>query len=175
MAKLPQFNAPQATATNDFAWFAYGSTLDFDAFRAWCGEHGYRMPELATIRPAKLPGWRLAFNVRSNFWGGLVGSLVPDEKSVVEGVLIPLPADSLGFVRHKEGVNSGLFDEKTATCIVDGGEEKSCLVYLASASRVVPEGAPAPRFLATLVKGARERGLSKEWIASLEKIAGNAG
>lgn len=174
MAKLPQFNAPQATARGDFAWFAYGSTLDFDAFRAWCGEHGYRMPDLATIRPARLPGWRLAFNVRSNFWGGIVGSVVPDEGGAVEGVLIPLPADSLGFVRHKEGVNSGLFEEREATCEV-GGETQPCLVYVASAARVVPEAAPAPRFLATLLKGARERGLSQDWIAFLEKLRTSPG
>ena len=171
MAKLPQFNAPQATANGDFAWFAYGSTLDFDAFRSWCSEHGYRMPDLATIRPARLPGWRLAFNVRSNFWGGVVGSVVPDEKGVVEGVLIPLPADSLGFVRHKEGVNSGLFEERDAVCEVDG-EKKACRVYVAAPARVVPEAPPAPRFLATLIKGAKERGLSKEWVESLEKRAG---
>lgn len=170
MAPLPQFNAPQATAPGDFSWFVYGSTLDFDAFRAWCGEHGYRMPDLATVKPARLPGWRLAFNVRSNFWGGVVASLVPDPGAHVEGVLLPLPADSLGFVRHKEGVNSGLFDETKATCEV-AGEKRACLVYVASPSRVVPETAPAPRFLATILKGARERGLSPEWIASLEKLA----
>ena len=170
MTPLPQFNAPQATAPGDFTWFVYGSTLDFDAFTEWCGQHGYRMPDLATVKPARLPGWRIAFNVRSNFWGGVVASLVPHEGAVVEGVTIPLPKDSLGFVRHKEGVNSGLFDEKTVTCEV-GAEKRECLVYVASPSRVVPETAPAPRFLATIAKGARERGLSADWIASLEKLA----
>jgi gamma-glutamylcyclotransferase len=171
MAPLPQFNAPQATATADFAWFVYGSTLDFDAFQAWCEQHGYTLPDVKSVKPARLPGWRLAFNVRSNFWGGVVASVVPQDGSTVEGVLIPLKADALGFVRHKEGMMSGLFEEKTATCEV-GGEKKPCLVYTANPSRVVPESAPAPKFLATLVKGARERGLSAEWIAALEKLAG---
>lgn len=170
MAPLPQFNAPQATAGKDFTWFVYGSTLDFDAFRSWCEQHGYILPRIETVKPAKLRGWRLAFNVRSNFWGGVVASVVPHEGGVVEGVAIPLPATSLGFVRHKEGVNSGLFEEKTATCEVDG-ESRECLVYAAAPSRVVPESAPAPAFLKTIVKGAKERGLSKEWIESLEKLA----
>lgn len=170
MPPLPQFNAPQATAPGDFSWFVYGSTLDFDAFKEWCGQHGYRMPDLATVKPAKLSGWRLCFNVRSNFWGGVVASLVPQDGAHVEGVFIPLPADSLGFVHHKEGVNSGLFEERTVVCEVEGAT-RDCRVYVAAASRVVPETAPAPRFLATIAKGARERGLSKEWIASLEKLA----
>jgi hypothetical protein len=166
---LQQFNTPQATASGPFNWFVYGSTLDFDAFAAWCGEHGYKLPDLAAVKPAKLAGWRLAFNVRSNFWGGVVGSLVEDAGSHVEGVLFPLPPEALGFVRHKEGVLSGLFEERKAFCEVEG-EKRECLVYVASASRTVPETAPAPRFLATIVKGARDRGLSKEWIARLEKL-----
>ena len=170
MAKLPQFNAPQEKAPSDFAWFVYGSTLDFDAFKSWCEQHGYILPDVKSVKPAKLPGWRLAFNVRSNFWGGVVASVVPDAGSTVEGVLIPLKADALGFVRHKEGVMSGLFEEQTAMCEV-GGEKVPCLVYSANPARVVPESDPAPRFVATLVKGARERGLSQAWIASLEKLA----
>lgn len=170
MAPLPQFNAPQATAGKPFHWFVYGSTLDFTAFKAWCEQHGYILPDVKSVAPAVLRDWRLAFNVRSNFWGGVVASVVPEKGAHVEGIVIPLPADSLGFVRHKEGVNSGLFEEKTATCEV-GGEPRECLVYAAAPSRVVPEAKPAPQFLATIVKGAKERGLSKEWIATLESLA----
>jgi gamma-glutamylcyclotransferase len=168
MAKLPLFTAPQTAAETGFRWFVYGSTLDFDAFRGWCGEHGYVLPDLSAARPAVLPGWRLAFNVRSNFWGGTVASLVEDKEGRVEGVVIPLLAEALGFVRHKEGVVSGLYEEREASCLVDG-KPVTAKVYLASPARTVPEGAPAPRFLQTILKGARERGLSAGWIALLEK------
>lgn len=170
MTTLKQFNAPQTVAPSAFGWFAYGSTLDFDAFAAWCGEHGYRVPELGSVVPARMEGWRLAFNVRSNFWSGLVASLVEEKGARVEGVLIPLPAEALGFVRHKEGVLSGLFEEREGTCIAEG-EARPCRFYVASPARTVPEASPAPRFLATILKGARDRGLSADWIASLEKLS----
>lgn len=161
MAKLPVFSAPQTTAQAGFDWFVYGSSLDFDALASWCKEHGYAVPDLSRAKPAELAGWRLAFNVRSNFWGGVVASMLPDPNSSVEGVVIPLPAEALGFVRHKEGVLSGLFEEKK-----DGAMH----FYTAASSRTVPEEKPAPRFLDTIVKGARDRGLSPEWIAKLEAM-----
>ena len=161
MAKLPVFSAPQTKAESGFSWFVYGSSLDFDALAQWCREHGYVVPDLSQAKPATLAGWRLAFNVRSNFWGGVVASLAPDPDASVEGVVIPLPAEALGFVRHKEGVLSGLFEEK---------QQDGMHFYVAAPSRVVPEDAPAPRFLETILKGARERGLSAGWIAKLEAL-----
>ena len=169
MPKLPIFTAPQTKASDGFNWFVYGSTLDFDAFAEWCAQHGYQLPDLAAAKPARLPGWRLAFNVRSNFWGGVVASLVEDPASSVEGVVIPLAAESLGFVRHKEGVVSGLFEERAAKGEA-GGASVDCKVFVAAPARTVPEGAPAPRFVQTILKGARDRGLSPEWIATLEKL-----
>jgi gamma-glutamylcyclotransferase len=166
MAKLPVFTAPQTAASAPLNWFVYGSTLDFDAFAAWCREHGYTLPDLSKAVPARLPGWRLAFNVRSNFWGGVVASLVRDADSHVEGILIPLPGEALGMVRHKEGVVSGLFEERIERA--EGDVE--CRVYVASSVRTVAEEAPAPRFLQTILKGARERGLSAAWIAKLAAI-----
>src|SRR5438105_2031729 len=137
MAKLPVF-APQATAAGDFEWFAYGSSLDFDAFKAWCGEHGYAIPDLAAAAPARLEGWRIAFNVRSNFWGGVVASVLEAPNEFVEGIRIPLPAGALGLVRHKEGVLSGLFQEREL--------DARTRLYVASPERTVPEAKPAPRF-----------------------------
>jgi hypothetical protein len=170
MPKLPIFSASQDAAARPFDWFVYGSTLDFTALAAWCADHGYQVPDLSRVEPARLRGWRLVFNVRSNFWGGLVASLVPDERSTVEGILIPLPGTALGFVRHKEGVVSGLYEGHDAIAETFGGESRPCRVHVASPGRVVPEGPPSPRFLETLVRGARERGLSAEWIASLEEM-----
>ncbi len=178
MAKLPLFTAPQATAEGALHWFVYGSSLDGAAFAGWCAEHGYRAPDLSRAWAARMDGKRLVFNVRSNFWGGLVGSLVDDPASHVEGIALPLPAEALGLVRHKEGVLSGLFEERRGpasplgTVAAAGAQAHrspvECHYYVAAASRTVPEGRPAPRFLETLLRGSRERGLSAEWIARLE-------
>ena len=174
MPKLPLYTAPEAHAGAEFVWFAYGSSLDFDAFSAWGGEHGYRLPDSARVQPAVLRGWRLSWCVPSKFWGGVVASVVEGGAAdQVEGIAWPMPASALGLVRHKEGVVSGLFEERGARCAVGSGEI-DCQLYVAATGRRVPEGSapPAQQFARTLVKGAKARGLSAAWIAELEAVAG---
>ncbi|MFN7133414.1 MAG: gamma-glutamylcyclotransferase family protein, partial [Myxococcales bacterium] len=94
--------------SGDFVYFAYGSSLDFDAFREWCTQHGYRLPELSASQPATLEGFALVFNVRSRFWGGGTASIERRDGASVHGIAIPLSAEARGLVQHKEGAASGL-------------------------------------------------------------------
>lgn len=164
----------ESSSTGEILWFVYGSSLDSAALADWCREHGHTPPDLARVRPARIAGHRLAFNVRSNFWGGLVASLVDDAAEQVEGILVPIGPDQLDFVRHKEGVFSGLYEEREAVAEADDGRH-ACLVYVASPGRTVAEGPPAPRFLATLLNGARAHGLSASWREKLSAISRAAG
>ena len=75
----------------------------------WAGEHGYRVPDFAAARPARLDGFRLAFDVQSRFWGGAVASLREAPGESVEGLALPMPGDARGLVDHKEGAISGLY------------------------------------------------------------------
>ena len=67
--------AHEAVGGAGFTWFVYGSSLDAEAFAAWARDHGYRVPDFSAARPARLPGWRLAFDAPSRMWGGPVASL----------------------------------------------------------------------------------------------------
>jgi gamma-glutamylcyclotransferase len=156
-------NAP----TEAFVYFAYGSTLDADALRAWCGEHGYRVPDLTGARRAVLRGWRLTFNVRSRFWGGAVANLTPDPDAEVEGIVLPLPGAAREFVRHKEGVSSGLYREIEIEAR-SGNETIKAVAYVAADDRVTPsEETPAPKFLEAMIRGASAYGLSASWLEAL--------
>src|SRR6185369_12618726 len=95
--------AHEARAGASFVWFIYGSSLDQGAFAAWAKEHGYALPDFARAVPARLDGYRLAFDVRSRFWGGAVASLVAAPGEAVEGIALPLPGEARGLVDHKEG------------------------------------------------------------------------
>lgn len=174
MPALPIVSArgPSTPGGDAFVYFAYGSTLDFDALRAWCDEHGYRLPDLTGAKPAVLRRFRLAFNVRSRFWGGAVASLVADPSASVEGVAIPLPAAAREFVRHKEGVSSGLYTE-IEVAIEVGGKTVEAIAFRASDDRALAaEESPSPRFLETLIRGATAGGLGPAWIESLRRRAG---
>src|SRR5436190_21667677 len=95
--------AHEAGGGAPFVWFIYGSSLDRAAFEAWAKEHGYRVPDFARAWPARLDGQRLAFDVRSRFWGGATASLSAAAGRPVEGIALPMPGEARGPVVAKEG------------------------------------------------------------------------
>jgi hypothetical protein len=152
-----------------FNWFIYGSSLDTGAFRAWAAEHGYQVPDFSRAHAARLEGYRLAFDVRSRFWGGAVASLTEAPGEFVEGISLPLPGAARGLVDHKEGAISGLYRAFPVE-ILAGGEKAPALAYRAAEDRRLPaEETPSRGFLETLIRGARNFKLSEEWIRSLER------
>jgi hypothetical protein len=162
--------AHEAGAGAPFVWFIYGSSLDRQAFAAWADEHGYRLPDFAAARPARLDGHRLAFDVQSRFWGGTVASLQPAPGEAVEGVALPLPGEARGLVDHKEGAISGLYVPFSVEVVpLEGGAPLAAIAY--RAVRPQPqESSPSPRFVETLLRGAREWKLSPAWIARLAAV-----
>jgi hypothetical protein len=164
--------AQEAPAGADFVWFIYGSSLDRDAFRAWAGEHGYAVPDLSRAVPARLDGWRLSFDVASRFWGGTVGSLTPEQGAHVEGLALPMKGAARGLADHKEGAISGLYRPvEVAVVPLAGGASIRAAAYVASPDRRLPtEQAPSAAWLETVIRGAQAVGLSRDWIAALERL-----
>jgi len=164
--------AHQAAAGADFTWFVYGSSLDRAAFAEWSTAHGYLVPDFARAGPARLPGWRLSFDVVSKFWGGAVASLVEAPGQFVEGLAVPMSGSARGLVEHKEGAVSGLTTAFDVTLQpVAGGPAIPAVAFRAAAARRLPaEAPPAPAYLAVMVKGAKDAGLSTEWRAALEAL-----
>ena len=158
-------------AGDDFVWFVYGSSLDREAFATWASEHGYAVPDFARGVPARLDGWRLAFDVASRYWGGAVGSLAPAPGARVEGLAVPMPGTARGLAEHKEGAISGLFRAQEVTVTpLGGGAPLPAVAWVASGDRrLAAEGAPSAAWLATVVRGARTAGLSTAWVAELER------
>lgn len=171
MPSLPVVGkAHEAGGGAPFVWFIYGSSLDRDAFAHWAGEHGYRVPDFGGARPARLDGYRLAFDVQSRFWGGAVASLREAPGDAVEGVALPMPGDARGLVDHKEGAISGLYAPfAVEVAPLDGGAKISAIAYRA-ARPLSGELAPSRAFVETLVKGARASGLSPAWIDRLTAL-----
>lgn len=171
---LPVFGkAHEAQAGSDFTWFVYGSSLDAVAFAEWATSHGYPPPGFAGARPARLPGFRLSFDVVSRHWGGAVASLAEAPGDWVEGLAVPLPGAARGLVEHKEGAVSGLYTALPVTLEpVGGGAPMAAVAFRAAEGRRLPQDAPpAPAYLEALVRGARARGLSPEWLARLDRLA----
>jgi hypothetical protein len=177
MGSLPLFGkAHEGSASSDFTWFIYGSSLDRAAFAAWAEQHGYRLPDLDRGVPARLDGFRLAFDVVSRSWGGTVASLAESPAGHVEGIALPLPGAARGLADHKEGAVSGLYLPFQVQVVpLAGGPAIEAIAYRASPSRrLASEAPPAPRYLAAVIDGARHAHLSPSWIGELERIAAGA-
>jgi gamma-glutamylcyclotransferase len=155
----------------EFVWFIYGSSLDRTAFEAWAREHGYDVPDLSRGFPARLDGWRLAFDVASRYWGGAVGNLVAAPSRSVEGLALPLPGSARALADHKEGANSGLYQAIEVTVVpLAGGTPTPAVAYVALPDRRLPtEAPPSPAWLDAVLRGARAARLSDTWIRELEK------
>jgi hypothetical protein len=157
-----------------FTWFVYGSSLDRAAFAEWAGSHGYAVPDFAGAVPARLEGFRLAFDVVSRHWGGAVASLAEAPGEFVEGLAVPLPGAARGLVEHKEGAVSGLYSAFEATLRpVSGGPPIPALAFRAAAGRRLPaEAPPSQAYLEVMLRGARASGLSAEWVGRLVAMEG---
>ncbi len=153
-----------------FTWFVYGSSLDREAFGAWARDHGYRVPDFSSARPARLPGWRLSFDAPSRMWGGPVASLSAAPDDAVEGLALPMPAGARGLVDHKEGAVSGLYEPLEVRLETAEGPVPALAFRVAAARRLPADGPPAPAYLDVLLRGARASGLSPGWIARLEAL-----
>jgi len=164
--------AHQAGDAPDFVWFVYGSSLDRAAFAAWAEQHGYRLPDLSQARPVRLRGYRLSFDAPSRSWGGAVASLAESPGDEVEGLAVALPGQARGLVDHKEGAISGLYAPfEVLLEPLGGGAALSAVAYRTAPARRLPvEEHPAPAYLEVLLKGAREVGLSPQWVARLESL-----
>lgn len=164
--------AHQAGPSAGFTWFVYGSSLDAEAFGEWARAHGYRVPDLSAGRPARLSGWRLAFDAPSKMWGGAVASLAESPGDEVEGIALAMPGDSRGLVDHKEGAVSGLYESVPVTLETGAGPVPALAYRVSPARRLPADAPPAPAYLDALLRGARAVGLSPAWIARLESLRG---
>jgi len=169
---LPIAGKGSGAAASPFVWFIYGSSLDAKAFAAWGLEHGYAVPDLSHGRRVRLRGFRLAFDVVSRSWGGAVASLTESPGDFVEGLAVPMPGSARALVEHREGAISGLYVPLDVEVDpVDGGPALRAVAYRAApARRLAAEGPPSPDYLATVIRGARETGLSADWIDRLEAL-----
>jgi hypothetical protein len=142
-------------------FFAYGDRMGTERMRAFA-------PGAQVVGPAKVQGYRLAFNVHSRAWGGGAANAIPDARSSMWGVLWDLgDEDPTMFDSFKgdEGTGHGVLDITAEG--PDGAVAAKTLAVSAHEVFVRPNA----RYLAMLRAIAEQQGLPEEALAAIDRAA----
>ncbi len=156
------------TAGADFRYFAYGSNLSEERLHERCPS-----ARLETI--AHLPGYCLAFTLRSERWDGGVADIRPNGSAEVWGAVWRIHSGEGAALDRQEGVDASppRYRRIEVSVVTPGGETLDCLAYQV----VTPEAEhvpPSEAYLATMLLGARAVGLATGYVEQIATIAGGA-
>jgi gamma-glutamylcyclotransferase (GGCT)/AIG2-like uncharacterized protein YtfP len=136
----------------DRLYFAYGSNVDPNRFSQRCPGH-------REIGPAHLTHWRVAFAGRSRLWGGGVGTLRPEPKGSVPGILYRLKPVHWRTLDRIEG-HPGFYKRVQITV-----DSRTVWTYLLDPE--LPENAPTAQYLQAVVDARSARGWDPaDWMAA---------
>ena len=152
-------------------YFAYGSNLSKEQMKD-------RGITVKNTKIAELPGWKLAFTIYSDTWKGGVGDIVPDPEKKVEGVVYTIPKENLKNLDLYEGrkvknnVEVGMYRRQYLPIKIKD-RWKTVLTYLVNRNieyKSKIDLKPSREYLETIISGAEEHGLSKDYLNLLKNI-----
>lgn len=150
-------------------YFAYGSNLDLVQMK----ERGINVKG---SEKAVLPGWRLAFTIYSEPWGGGVADIVPSPGEKVVGVVYTIDKESVKNLDHYEGrqvvddMERGMYRRQYMPVKVNE-KWKTVLTYVVNRTvgyKREVDLKPSKEYLDTIISGARKHGLDERYIEKIE-------
>ena len=141
-------------------YFAYGSNLDQDQMRR-------REVTFTSAVPAVLQDFRLDFTAHSDRWGGGVADVVEEEGSAVEGALY-MVTEGMAQLDLYEGVKEGMYRRRWITVDVAGKGHRAVLYEVCSK---VPGLRPSRKYMAAIISGSLQCGLSEAYVEALKSIS----
>ncbi|SFM30058.1 gamma-glutamylcyclotransferase family protein [Pelosinus propionicus] len=146
-------------------YFAYGSNLDFENMNQKCTK-----PLVLGI--ARLEGHRIGFFENSVIWDGAVETVVPDVLAEVWGVLYQLESYAWEQLDNCEDVRldgTGEYFHYPVEVLDEQNRVIEASIY--KKARLGEPKQPSTEYLNIIIQGAKEQGLPKEYIETLESIA----
>ena len=140
-------------------YFAYGSFLDSETLRTHC-------PSARFVTRAVLPNFEVKFNFMSRTYGGGVTGVEPTPGLMARGVVYDIPQTEMEHLDTIEAVPEGLYYRQRVLVVDEGGNFLEAETYRTTD----PDGpfTPTRRYLALMIKGAKEHELDLDYIKDLE-------
>ncbi|MEZ8220541.1 putative conserved protein YtfP, gamma-glutamylcyclotransferase (GGCT)/AIG2-like family [Candidatus Fervidibacteria bacterium JGI MDM2 JNZ-1-D12] len=140
-------------------YFAYGSNMKHSQMRDRCGK-GWRF-----LKRAYLPGYKLVFDGYSEKWKGAVANVVKSEGETVWGGLFEVTEECIGKLNKCEG-HPKHYKRQKLQVFDDDGNCYTAYVYLREPQG---QGKPSRKYLEALLQGAKDCGLSHEYVEWLKQ------
>jgi gamma-glutamylcyclotransferase (GGCT)/AIG2-like uncharacterized protein YtfP len=158
---------PMLEPSGAFLYFAYGSNLDAERL-------GLRCPSARFLMTARLPHHTLAFTRFSEVWRGGVADVRFAVGEEVWGALWLIDGKEGDALDKQEGVHHTppAYRRYRVTVETPAGDDVVCRSYQV-AQPAAHDIAPSPRYLATMVMGARACGLPTDYVARLAEFHDN--
>lgn len=129
-----------------------------------------RTGPIREARPARLDGYRLAFNKKGHDGTGKA-NIVQDLAGTVWGVVYLCTREDLDKMDCFEGVARGDYQRKIVHVRVDDGVELEAVTYVAGTAFVDDSLYPNCGYLQKILNGAREHKLPNDYILSINRLA----
>jgi len=140
-------------------YFAYGSFLDSETLRAHC-------PSARFVTRAVLPNFEVQFNFMSRTYAGGVTGVEPSPGRMARGVVYDIPQGEMEYLDTIEAVPEGLYYRQRVLVVDECGNYLEAETYRTTD----PKGpfTPTRKYLALMIKGAKEHELDMDYIKDLE-------
>ena len=159
----------------DIQLFSYGPSMYEDEILKKLGWQNLdeRKYLRRCARNATLPGYRLVFNKPAAEDASETGlpNIEVEERSQISGVLYRLPAEA--FEHYALNSEPG-YERRVVTVYPDDDKKTPLDVYALVATETAQGLSPSPDSISMMLKAAKERALSGDYMGDLEELAGKA-
>lgn len=132
-------------------YFAYGSNMDREQMRKRC-------PRAEPVSVGAIWGWRFRINTRG------VATIVPEDQSVVYGVVWRLSKLDEQTLDRYEGVKKGLYAKRTMEVRLADGRRLKAFLYSAKDTQ---RGTARPGYMDAIVAAAIDNNLPSSYVQEL--------
>jgi len=153
-------------------YFAYGSNMNQKDLDDHCRKKGKPFIHLASKSPKVyvLRSFKLDFNYYSYSREGGAANIEPARGEHVEGVLFDINDVDKRTIDDKEGAPNNYREILVSVILRDGTKIENVTAYTVCENKKREFTPPTRKYRQIIIDGARDFGLSEEWIKKLEKI-----
>lgn len=152
-------------------YFAYGSNMDKEDLNTWCDEKKFPKITPKSIIPAKLVGYRLAFNYFSSSRNCGTANIMEVENGEVYGLLMEIDNDELQIIRKKEGFSKCYKEVRICVYSFEGQRLGQAITYKVVKNRESNcHEPPSKNYLCLIISNAIKYLFPSFYIKALKRI-----